>query len=89
MCLEEIRLHAHNALTIIESIVNMIVGRGIYMTFLTSMQIFVLVMTKDWSYTQGDHSLLYFAYTCVRDLFVWGGGYLPCKQDYKVMVFYK
>ena len=36
---------------------------------------------------RGDHSLLYFAYTCVHDLFI-GGGYLPCKKDYKVMVFY-
>ena len=25
---------------------------------------------------QGVHSLLYFAYTCVRDLFIWGGIYL-------------
>jgi hypothetical protein len=24
----------------------------------------------------GDHSLLYFAYTCVRDLFIGGGIYL-------------
>jgi hypothetical protein len=29
-----------------------------------------------------------FAYTCVRDLFIGGGGYLPCKKEYKVMVFY-
>ena len=28
-----------------------------------------------------------FAYTSVRDLFIWGG-YLPCRKDYKVMVFY-
>jgi hypothetical protein len=38
-------------------------------------------------FPRGVHSLLYFAYTCVRDLFI-GGGYLPCKKDYKVMVFY-
>jgi hypothetical protein len=37
--------------------------------------------------SQGVHSLLYFAYTCIRDLFI-GGGYLPCKNIYKVMVFY-
>jgi hypothetical protein len=36
---------------------------------------------------RGVHSLLYFAHTCVRDLFI-GGGYLPCRKDYKVMVFY-
>jgi hypothetical protein len=36
---------------------------------------------------RGVHSLLYFAYTCVRDLFI-GGGYLPCRKDYKVMIFY-
>jgi hypothetical protein len=38
-------------------------------------------------FPRGVHSLLYFAYTCVRDLFM-GGGYLPCKKAYKVMVFY-
>jgi hypothetical protein len=38
--------------------------------------------------TRGGHSLLYFAYTCVRDLFIGGGVYLPCKKDYKLMVFY-
>ena len=27
-----------------------------------------------WRPTRGDHSLLYFAYTCVRDLFIGGGG---------------
>ena len=37
--------------------------------------------------TRGVHSLLYFAYTCVRDLFI-RGGYLPCGKDFKVMVFY-
>jgi hypothetical protein len=37
---------------------------------------------------RGVHSLLYFAYTCVRDLFIGGGGYLPCKKKEKVMVFY-
>jgi hypothetical protein len=31
---------------------------------------------------RGVHSFLYFAYTCVRDLFI-GGGYLPCKKNYK------
>jgi hypothetical protein len=30
-------------------------------------------------HTWGVHSLLYFAYTCVWDLFIGGGGYLPCK----------
>jgi hypothetical protein len=42
---------------------------------------------KSHLHSRGDHFLLYFAYTCVRDLFI-GGGYLPCKKDYKVMVFY-
>jgi hypothetical protein len=28
---------------------------------------------------RGDHSLLYFAYTCVRDLFIGGGIYLAKK----------
>jgi hypothetical protein len=44
------------------------------------------VSKPKWSHTRGVHSLLYFAYTCVQDLFI--GGYLPCKKDYKVMVFY-
>ena len=38
------------------------------------------------SYPRGVHYLFYFAYTYVWDLFI--GGYLPCKKDYKVMVFY-
>ena len=33
------------------------------------------------------YSLLYFAYTCVRDVFIGGGGDFSCKKDYKVMVF--
>jgi hypothetical protein len=37
--------------------------------------------------SRGVHCLLYFAYTCVRDLFIGGGIYLA-KKDYKVMVFY-
>ena len=35
----------------------------------------------------GGCTLLYFAHTCIRGLFI-GGGLLPCKKDYKVMVFY-
>jgi hypothetical protein len=38
------------------------------------------------SISQGDHSLLYFAYTCVRDPFI--GGLLTLQNNYKVMVFY-
>ena len=38
-------------------------------------------------WARGVHSLLYFAYTCVRDLFI-GGELYPCKKNYKVMVFY-
>jgi hypothetical protein len=30
-------------------------------------------------YSRGDHSQLYFAYTCVRDLFMGGGIYLAKK----------
>ena len=37
--------------------------------------------------SRGVHSLLYFAYTCVWDLFFLGGDYLPCKKNYKVIVF--
>jgi hypothetical protein len=37
--------------------------------------------------SRGVHSLLYFAYTCVRDLFIGGFIYLA-KKYYNVMVFY-
>jgi hypothetical protein len=35
---------------------------------------------------RGVHSLLYFAYTCVWDLFI--GGLFTLQKDYKVMVLY-
>ena len=37
-------------------------------------------------HSRGVHSLLYFAYTCVRDLFI--GGLFILQKNYKVMVFY-
>jgi hypothetical protein len=51
------------------------------------MTTFLEALLKLSSHPRGDHSLLYFAYTCIQDLFI-GGGNLPCKKDYKVMVFY-
>jgi hypothetical protein len=35
---------------------------------------------------RGDQFLLYFAYTCVRDLFI--GGLFTLQKNNKVMVFY-
>jgi hypothetical protein len=56
--------------------------------YIKSMLHIIMFCTTWEPYTicSGVHSLLYFAYTCVRDLFI--GGVIYLAKNYKVMIFY-
>jgi hypothetical protein len=36
----------------------------------------------------GEFTPSYILHTCAFGTYLLGGGYLPCRKDYKVMVFY-
>jgi hypothetical protein len=48
------------------------------------------VFKRDWTMCSnpGEITPSYILHTCAFGTYLLGGGYLRCKKDYKVMVFY-